>query len=405
MAELIQPPSLDVRSVERIAAEGYALITGALTVERIESRIETLRELRAIVEAGGLPAEPLCKELTNSNPGAAHGPIIEAMALMVGILARKVDALPVRDAIAFHQLFGIELRDPTPATATLLFTSNAPPGLGATIPAGTLVSTSDGETVFATDVLLNIPTGVTTGTVTATAVEAGALALAPNTLTVVRQTLSWVASVTNVEAVESGSDAESLTSALARARNYQVRGERLVSSSDVADAILNEVMGGSGIVAAFDLVAPGAFETPLAGNTTVVVMTASGAPVSSSVKAAIAELLEQRVGNQFIWIADPTFVDFEVSATVQLESLVPQDVVLASVRSRLADFYSAAAARFGRDVLISEIVSIIEETDGVDHIVASGSQLLSSPLVDISVPPYAIARLLAVEDVLINVAA
>lgn len=401
MAELVPMPVLDTRDEEQLAAQAIARVSGGLTAERVQKNIDVQRELLAMVLAGALP-QPICPELTNANPSSQHTVLIEAFASMCGLMSYKINQVPSQNLIAFARLFKIELRDATPATTTLRFAVAPPPGVGATIPAGTEVATEDGEVVFSTNAELVIPPGDATGQISATCNVSGALTLAPDTLTNLLQPVLWVTNlnnpdlraVTNPDAVASGSDQETVASALERARSYQRRAERLVSAQDMEDAILQDVMAGNGIARAFPFVKDGDYSQYQPGHTTIVVMTRLGDPVSDEIKAHIRTTLQQAVGNQFIYLIDPTFVDFDVTADVRLTGLITQSATLAAVRKNLQSFYAPTAENFGRSVYISDIITLIQETQGVARIVRQqDGSLLAAPAADVEIAPYELPRL------------
>jgi hypothetical protein len=401
MADLIPTPVLDPRADAQLAAQAIARASGGLTAERIEQNITVQRELLAMVEAGAL-AQAVCPELSNANPSSPHTVLLEAFAWLCGLMLYRINQVPSQNLIAFARLFGIELRVATPATTTLRFAVASPPGVSAAIPAGTEVATEDGQIVFATDVELVIPPGTITGDVSATCTAAGAITLAPDTLTNLLQPVAWVTnlndpdlrSVTNPYAVASGSDQETVPAALERARNSQRRAERLVSSQDIEDAILQDVLAGNGVARAFSFIKDGDYSTYLPGHTTVVAMTLAGDPLSDEVKARIRGTLQQAVGNQFIYLKDPSFVSFAVTAGVRLTGLVTQSATLAAIGKNLQNFYAPTSSNFGRSVYVTDIITIIQETQGVDRIVRQqDGSLLAAPVADVSVAPYELPRL------------
>src|SRR5436853_2751015 len=161
---LIPSPNLDIRNEEQLAAEAIARVSGGLSVDRIDSQIETLRRLRSMV-ANGTLAPAVCPELTNANPSSPHTVILEAQAWLEAFIARRINQLPLRDAIEVHRLFKQELRVAAPAATTLRFSAAPPNGVDVTIPAGTKAGTPDGGFVFSTLVDLTIPFGQATGDV------------------------------------------------------------------------------------------------------------------------------------------------------------------------------------------------------------------------------------------------
>jgi uncharacterized phage protein gp47/JayE len=390
---LIPAPDLDIRNEEQIAAQAIARVSGGLSLERINAFITTLRELIPMVESGTL-APPLCPELTNANPSSPHVVLLEAISWLLSLQARHINQLPRKVEIEFARLFGIELRVAQKATARLQFTVNPPPATNATIPVGTEVSTQDGSYVFLTDSTLFILAGTLTATVAATRTIAGPTLLSPSTLTHLVDPVAWVESVTNLAAVDSGTDDETVDAALDRARSYQRRGKRLVSASDLEDAILEDVLLGNGIVRAFPLIRQGEWNELHAGHTTVVVMTRNANAVSDDVKHAINDLMSQAIGSQFIYIQDPLFVDFVIGVDVRLTGLASQSATIAAIKANLQRFYAGKASNFGRSILRAEIIAVIEGTQGVERIVAQTSgDILASPLLDVDVAPYELPRL------------
>lgn len=396
MAELVPAPNMDVRSVEQIAAQAIGFTCAPMTVERIDFQIAVMRELRARVLAG-LDPPAVCPELTNANVGTDHTTLLESMSWLVSIIARRMNWLPLKVQVEFARLFGIELREATAATATLRFTVAPPSPQAVTIPEGTTVTSEDGLYSFSTIGVRVMLPGVTTADVPAVRDVAGSTALSPNMLTRLIDPLAWVQSVTNPDAVASGTDAESVDSALARARRFQRRGLRLVSGQDFEEAVLDDVLLGNGIVKAFDCVKGTDYNTLVAGHTTLVVMTATGAPVSAATKQQIYTVLQQAIGNQFVYVADPEFVDFSIEADVRLVGLTPQDAILGAVTRKLADFYAPTAGNFGKGIYQSDIIGIIEGSDGVERLVRQpNNSLLKLPAGDLAVAPYKLPRLVSV---------
>lgn len=341
---LIEVPILDSRNEEQLAAEAAARLSD--------------------------PTSPsYCPELTNHNPGSPHMAILEVMAWLLGQQAYLFNQFPERDLRAFLRVLGIEMRDATPATTTLRFTVAAPTGSEVVIPKGTTIATADGETIFETSQELVIPAPQSSGVVSATCTVTGAIQLAANSLTTQQDFVAYVTSVTNEAAIDSGTDAETIAQATERARRYLRRGERLVSTDDIESAILDEALLGNGIVRAFPFVPAGAWRERRAGHTTVVAMTRAGAPLSEEQSEAISLLMAQLVGNQYVHIVAPVYVDFKIEATVKILGGPLYATTPALIEANLRAHYSAKAENFGRDILRSEIIAIIEGTSGVDRLV------------------------------------
>jgi hypothetical protein len=394
--ELIPPPILEVRDEEQLAAEAVGRVSGPYTLDILDFQIERLQRQRALIVAEVFD-QPVCPELRNANPSAPHTALIEALAWVIGQLGRKINSLPRQNEVEFANLFRIGLREATPAQTVLEFAVAPPPGVDVLIPSGSQVSTADGLFVYETIEELVIPFGEESGQVEARRIVAGETTLAPNVLIKMADPVAWVDSVTNPQAVNSGSNDEQVEEALERARNYQQRSERLVSTRDIETALLEEALLGNGIVRAFPFVRGGDFLNQRVGHTTVIVMSKTGDPVDANTRIAINAILEQLVGNQFIYVLDPIYVNFDVVANVRLSTNAVQGATLAAIQTRLRAFYAASRANFGRQILRSEVIAEIEATPGVDRIVAqTNGAILASPTEDVKLDPWQLSKLVNV---------
>lgn len=395
---LIPQPLLDIRNEDRLAAEAIGRTTGALTVERVDAQIRQLTELRGLLASGALGSNaPICPELTNVNPSAPHTVILEAQAWLVAQLAYKLNQVPERDLIEFARLFSIELKPATAAHCKLRFSGQVPINQSVTIPAGTQVATEDGTIIFETLADMGLRYGQTSVVVAGRCMQTGYLALAPDTLINLLDPIAFISAVTNLDAVESGSEAEQVVEALARLRTTQRRGQRLVSAQDFEDAILEEVLNGVGTVRAFPFVAAGKFEDLHAGHTSIVVMGATGQPVNEQTRAEIRILLEQAIGNQYIYLLDPEYISFDVRATVRLTGIATQAATLAAAERRLREYYAPNRGAFGRPILRTEIIALIESTAGVERIISPVTgPILTAPQADVILAAHQLPRLGAV---------
>ena len=343
----------------------------------------------------------LCPELVNNNPSSPHTALAENQAWHVEQVLYAVNRLPTLAAVEFARLFGIELRLPTPATTTLTFTVAPPAGVPAVIPAGTRVTTSDGAYVFETDGELALSSASPVGSVAATRVTAGRVRLDAGALSRVAEPVAWVAGVTNAQAVDSGTEQEAVESALARARSYQRRAERIVSARDLQEAI-EDVTGGGLIMRVFEKTEDGHWGlgefARRVGCTTVLLMTAAGAAVSAEIKQQIGSLAEQFVGHVYVSLKDPVFRDFDVSCDVRLTGLAVQSVTRSRIEGALRAQYAVKASNIGRAVLRSELIQIIEQDAGVDAIIpqSPSGAILASPAADTELAPYELPRLVNV---------
>lgn len=396
---MIEFPKLTIDDEDQLAAAAIARVSGGLTEEIVRAQISEREEMLDLLAAGLIV--PICPELTNANPSAPHTVLLEAFAWLLAQMAYRINQVPQQNLIAFANLFGIEPRPATSAETILRFTVDAPSGTDVTIPARTQISDTEGKYVFETVESITIPNGTLFGTATARRIVAGHTLLSPNVLTEMIDSIAFVESVSNLSAIDSGTEVESLESTLQRVKRYQRRGERIVSTKDLEDAILNDALDGNGVVRAFPFVVNGQFGADVKafiykpGHTTVIVMTKNGETIDDLASAKIAALLEQAVGNQFIYIVNPVFVSFDVVVNVRLTG-APSGAVVAAVERNLRNFYSPSREQFGRAIYRSEVIAVIEGTNGVDRIESDSKQILGSPLVDTKLREFELPKLVGV---------
>lgn len=395
---VIAPPDLEIRNVEKLAAQALARIAMPPSAALVRNYIGVLQNLLDVIESGSMPTSPLCPELTNVNPSATTVVIAEQLSWLLEQIAFRINQLPERDQIEFARMFVGARHDATATTAELQFTTTGQQEV--TIPAGTEVSTADGNIVFATIGDLTIPFGETTGTVEALRTVAGVTLLAPNTLIRQVDQIAYVSAVTNTVTVDSGSGEETLSEYLERARSYQRRAGRLVSAKDYEEAAFQDVLRRNGIVKMFPFISAGDFAGGnKAGYSTMIVMTSSGNAVSDDLKAQIRTLInEQGQAGQFVTLLDPQYVNFNVAANVKISGFTSQLAVIASVEANLRAFYSPKTGNFGRRILRAEVIHEIEGTDGVDRVdpVDPTGPILITPVADTVLAPYQLPRLVSV---------
>lgn len=396
---MIEYPDLEIRNEDRLAAEAIWRVSGGLTTDIVRAQIREREQMLDLLAGGAIV--PICAELTNANPSAPHTVLLEAFAWMLAQVAFRFNQIPQQNHVAFANLFGIEPRPATAAETTLRFTVAAPTGTNVTIPVGTTVSDADGVYIFETVEAKTITSGTLTGSVRAARTIAGHTLLAPNQLTKMIDSIAFVTAVTNLSAIDSGSLIETLESTLNRVKIYQQRGERIVSTADLEDAILSEALGGNGIVRAFAFVENGDFNgTKKAGYTTVVAMTKNGGNIDSIAQTKAAALLDTLIGSQFGYLVNPSFVEFNIVVNVRLTGS-PSSAVVAAIERNLRNFYAPSREQFGRAIYRSEIIATIEGTAGVDRIEPlSSGQILISPAADRTLREFELAKLV---NVTINV--
>ncbi|MEH1966763.1 baseplate J/gp47 family protein [Nostoc sp.] len=207
--------------------------------ERSEEIIIQQARVRVFNESGSQ-----LNDFTENSPVAA---LIQGQAFAAAELLYYVNKLPLALVIDFLKVTGVERNLGTKAKVTLTFNIAAPQSVPFNIPQGFEVVDDSGAYSFLTDNLLQIPVGLISGSVTATAEEVGSDYNTPAySITNITQPLAFLTGVTNVEPASGGTDLEEVADTISRALR-QIRLRNLVSANDYEQAA--EALLGNGSVA------------------------------------------------------------------------------------------------------------------------------------------------------------
>lgn len=151
--------------------------------------------------------------------GDARRQFLQGMAYVIVMLFNSIDITGKGNLLryatgaaldALGELFGVKRLDAEPSTVTLKFTLSNAQATSVTIPQGTR-ATADGKIFFATNQDLEIPSGGTNGTVTATATVAGEIGngFVAGQITSIVDGVAYVGAVINTTDSANGRDIES----------------------------------------------------------------------------------------------------------------------------------------------------------------------------------------------------
>lgn len=312
--------------------------------------------------------------------------LLEQFALMVAESVYAANRAPAIVMESLLGLYGLTQDAGAAPEADFLFTV-ATTGGERTVPAGTRVlvkgDTEDDAQVFSTTATLTIPAGATTGVIAATAAERtsslnGATGLAVQAL----DSVAYVESVTLSGVVRNGRDPEDvqayldrgalmlsrLTSTLVRVDQFAAAA---MSDPDVARAI------------ALDLYDPG--QSPpegRAGHVTLAVLGQNGAALTPEKKAALEAALEaQAVAILDVHVVDATVTPVDVTVDVVARpGWLPADVK-ASIQHTMDTYLDPAEWSFGDQVFVNELISAVDQTEGVERVIA-----VEAPAADVTLP-------------------
>ena len=127
----------------------------------------------------------------------------------------------------------------------------------------------------------------------------------------------------------------------------------------------------------------------------IIAASRSGATLSANEKTELQDAIEQRIrGNCDVTVTDVTFTSVEVTATISLRKDVNLNDVYIAAATRIANFLDWRVWDFGQDVDSADLLSLLNNTDGVDNVEDF------TPTTDVSVAATSLPRFvrLALED-------
>lgn len=252
----------------------------------------------------------------------------------------------------FKDAFRLE---PEKARTTLRFTLSIPLEVATVIPAGTR-ATVDGEIVFATLSALTIPAGEVSGDVAAECLTAGAIGngFVPGQITQLIDIFPYFGSVQNLSESDGGADEES------DAAFYQRMRESVETFSTAGPLGAYEYYAKSASALIVDVKAT----SPTPGAVDVRVLLSGGALPGEEILKEVSDILtadKVRPLTDHVTVAAPETVPYDIDFTYYTQEGGPlsDEAVAANVTAAVAQFREWQAAKMGRDVNPSYLVSLL----------------------------------------------
>ena len=263
------------------------------------------------------------------------------------------------------QLLSVTRLASQPAVTTLQFTLNAALTVPFTIPAGTLVGTSDGQFAFATSTTIIIAAGATIASVAAaaTAPGAGANGYLAGQISVQLNPNALIASVTNTSTTTGGSAPETddhlRTRIQAAPNQFSVAGPigayrffAIGADPSIVDAQI--VSPSPGSVNVYVLTGPVTQQPSPAPNSAGVANSALLAKVAAVLNADTMRPLTDNVN-----VLAVTEVDYQISATVTLYSDADPTATIVAATTAVRELALELAAKIQRDIVPSQIIAAL----------------------------------------------
>ena len=293
--------------------------------------------------------------------------VIEGQAFAGAEVLYYASLLPEGFAIAFLKIAGIQQRLGTYAQATLLFRLSAPLGSPYTIPQGYTVKGQNGLVAFATDAVLTIPAGNSSGSVTATATTPGVVGnVGAFSLTTLTQPLAYLAGVENQEAAQGGTEAETLAEVKERAF-AAIRRRGLVSLDDY-DQEAKAILGPGSFAQAIANLAADAVATER-GAVHVFALNEGGAALTAAQLSSLQAQLQEKSHVSTTVAVSPVHVDqVEISVIAQLVAGENPQTTANAIWAELRAYLSPGRLPIGQSIVLKELEFLARQQRGVSYI-------------------------------------
>ncbi|MDZ7922521.1 MAG: baseplate J/gp47 family protein [Marinagarivorans sp.] len=304
------------------------------------------------------------------NDFSDHGPLgvlLRAQAWAIAELLFAINDVPLAMAIKMLELTGEVRRLGSNAKASLTFTLTSARPVPYQIPKGFEVLSASGDRSFYTDALLTIPAGRTSGSVSATAKEAGERYNLPGySLTQFTQPLTFLGSVTNVQAAQGGSAAETVESAIERGL-LALRNRAPVSAADFENQA-QSVLGEGSRAKAIGLLGPDAI-TEQIGAVHIFCLSATGEPANPALQSAVISALSPRIMlGTSLYVSAMQTLEIEAAIIIHLLPGVEAKTVADALWQAFSTYLSPAAYLPGDALLLNELAYQFRFVSGIEFI-------------------------------------
>jgi len=239
------------------------------------------------------------------------------------------------------------------------------------------------------------------------------------TISKLRETHPFIASVINKEAASGGGDEETIQQAMERGPAEVLRTRNRAVTAEDFETLTLESSTGIARAKTLPLFDPAEPDVEKPGLVSVIVLPKGGAPLSLALRTQVREYLDaRRLVTTQIFVVETEFVPVDIGVIVAKTAGANPVELEAKVREVIREFYdpeyggssSMAVAyvadlsfergsgwAFGRNVYRSELFELLERIEGVDHV-----EEIATPSDTVLIEDY---QLPAVQDVSVVVAA
>jgi hypothetical protein len=313
---------------------------------RNEEELLEQSQLRVYNSSGGQ-----LNDFSENSPVAA---LLQGQAFAGSELLYYANQLPLALVIDFLKITGISRRLGTKAKATLTFNLSSPQSLPFTILQGFEVLDESGNFSFYTDANLQIPAGLVSGSVTATAETVGSAYNIPAySLTGISQPITYLSGVTNVEPSLGGTDEESVESTIERAL-IALRQDNLVSADDYENAA-ESILGEGSVCKAIGLLAEDRASTQL-GAVHIFLLNADKQPANEAQLTQVKSGLETRIQlGTSLYTSPMELLNINGELVAKLASGKNPEEAIDELWQVFLDYLDPSTYPVGQDIILNEV--------------------------------------------------
>lgn len=305
-------------------------------------------------------------QLSDTSDSGPLGVLLRAQAFATAELLYEVNKLPLALALKLLELAGTVRQLGAKSRAELTFYLTAPRSNAFVIPKGFEVS-STGDARFYTDSVLIIPAGLSSGNVSATSGDVGAVMNMPAySINQVVQPLAFLASVINIEPSQGGADAESIESAIARGL-VTLRSSNPVTTKDFEN-LAQAAMGSGSRARAIGLLASDKISKQL-GAVHLFLLSSTGEPANQALISEVYASISPRIMlGTTLYVSAMEITPISGIVTLKLKEGVNPNSVADSLWFEYQQFLSPTAYEPGSALLIQELQLALRFSFGVSFI-------------------------------------
>lgn len=296
---------------------------------------------------------PQYTALLPSDPGIA---ILDAMIYQLHLLGVSINQLPQASLIAWLSYLGIDLKPASPSKAKIRLILEEPMEAQYIIPSGSKFLTKNGiPFVIPNDCIISA--GNSYADIEVVCETPGLVGNVPaHSINTSYSALPYVKTIDNLAPASGGYDGELTADALERGRNIFAHRYRTVTISDYEQISLE--VSGVGRSKAIES----------AGQVALYLLDAFGLKAESELIDKCKDYFATRtISGIMVDIMPAEFADIVIVANVKFLTGYSIEEVQSSILSNITSFYNPLTYDWGRGIYISEIMNLIEETEGVDY--------------------------------------